>query len=184
MATQLYDIIGQPFGRGTTDATITSNPSTATKCTGTISTTTLNVASVTGFSANDLVLIHQTYNISDGNRTAANLEANEIGSVGGSSFTLKNNLDRTYTSLSQQGGDVVGGAQVIKVAEYNDLTIGALNVGGFGRQTNPRGGLMAVAVKNALSFSGKLNMDGQSGYFSDQDHSGKSELEYWDYWVE
>ena len=181
MATQLYDIIGAPFGRGTSDATITSNPSTATKCTGTISTTTLNVASVAGFSADDLVLIHQTYNISDGNRTAANLEVNEIGSVGGSSFTLKNNLDRTYTSVTQET-TIIGGAQVIKLPEYNNLTMNALNVGGFGRQTNPRGGIIAVAVRNTLTLGGKVNADGLSGYFSDSDHSGASVKSYWDYW--
>lgn len=109
------------FGNGQDgDLTVTGpmdlNPIRAT-ASGTAGSTTLNVSVTTasGFSPNQLVLIHQTRGTN-----AGKWELNYVQSVGSGELTLRNALTNGYATDSGANR-----AQVLWVPQYRDLTIQA-----------------------------------------------------------
>lgn len=179
MINQLYDIFpSKPFGRGTVDATITSDPNTRTNFTGTIGSYTpyLNTAILNN---GDLCLLHQTYGVSS--LSEDNWEPNYVVSGGGTnSPTLFSPLGRTY----------VAGAQVIKVPEYNNLTISS----GFGGKSygatvatntkNAMGGINAIAVAGTLNLNAVIHQNGYQGYISSDDRGGMDEWQNYKWWYD
>lgn len=180
--TQIYSVIpGSPFGRGTAGAggTITSDPCARANAAGTSGGTSLTVGDVQGtFADGDLILIHQTRDSSDQD----NWEVNKIVSgAATSSWTLANNLARTYTS--QTGTTSAVRAQVVQIKEYSSLTIGNLTGTGW-RATasyngNGWGGLIAIAVTGNLAFSGTGTLNGAVGWGTTQDHNTSDANNYY-----
>ena len=98
------------------------------------------------------VLIHQTRGSG-----AGNWEVGTVGSVGGSSFTLTNNLAHSYTD----GG--TDQAQVIHVPQYSSCSVnsgGTLTASSWDGNT---GGILAIFCQNSLTVAGLIDV-GATGF--------------------
>jgi len=130
----------------TTDSTPNTN------CSGSSGTTALTASSGTGFSAGDLVLIHQ----SDNTGNVGNWELNKISSVGGgTNWTMAYNLQLTYGTH----------AQVYKLKQYNQVTIDTTKTYtaiDFD-VTGTRGGILAILCNGKVTINGTMNAQGK-GY--------------------
>lgn len=143
------------WGEGTDGAvTYSSNqndPTQATPCSGTISTTTLTVGSSTGFADGNLILIYQSREGGDG---AGNWELNKITSgTSGTSWTLTYPLTHNYSST----------AQVILLKQYSSFTINSgvtLYTQGWNGST---GGVTAILCNGTTSIPGSISAQG-AGY--------------------
>lgn len=178
MATQIYSVLpGRPFGRGTTDATITSDPNTRAYATASGTTVALGSAIL---SNGDLAVIHQTWG--DSGTATDNWEVFVVASGGGTtSITTTTTLSRSY----------IAGAQVIKIPEYKDLTIGATIAGkSYGNQVNSTadnrhtaiGGFNAIAVSGTLYLNNLIHQNGYIGYLSSSDRGGMNENQHFYWW--
>jgi hypothetical protein len=175
MGIQLYDVMpGRPFGRGTAQSTITSDPNTRTYGTG--SGTSISLGSAI-LSNGDLACIHQTYGVAG--LADQNWEPFIVASGGGStSITTLATLQRTYSA----------GAQIIKVPEYLDLTVGAAIYGkSYGGSVansskNAFGGINIIAVRNKLTINYNMCQNGYQGYINSSDRGGMNEWEHFNWW--
>lgn len=147
----------RPFGDGRDgNATISSNPNTRTTFTGTSGNAT-GTAGNTSISNNDLVFIHQTQGA-----TYGAWEINLVISGGGStSLTFSVPLQNTYST----------GAQIIKVPQYNEITINSHTVTAWDGST---GGVEVIAAKNATVASGQT-VDGSSAGFRGGSANGNNQ---------
>ena len=135
----------------TSGQTITLN-TTRTNITGSAGSTTVTVSSSTSFAAGDLVLIHQT----QGTSNVGKMEYNFIASISGTTWTLTRALTNTYSSSS-------GKAQVIKVPQYNNVTVqsgGTLNTPAWDGST---GGILVFVANGVVSIAGSVTANG-AGY--------------------
>lgn len=122
-------------------------PNTRTNVTA--SGTTANVSSSTGFAVGDLVLLHQT----QGTSNVGKWEYNFIASISGTTWTLTSVLTNTYSSSAAK-------AQVIKVPQYNDVTVqsgGTLNTPAWNGST---GGIMVFVANGTVSIAGTVTASG------------------------
>ena len=123
--------------------------------------TLLQVASVTGFVANDLIMVYQTTGIvpasASGNQTAINLSTNPVGSwelarisaVGTNSFTLTSKLI---------GSSASGVTQIIRVPEYTTVTVSAAASIVPGQNWDGlSGGVIAFLAQGAVTNNGTIS---------------------------
>lgn len=125
-------------------------PNTSTNITASGNSAT--VTSSSGFAVGDLVLIHQT----QGTSNVGKMEYNFIASISGTSWTLSRALTNTYSSSS-------GKAQVLKVPQYNDVTVqggGTLNTPAWDGST---GGILVFVANGVVSIAGTVTANG-AGY--------------------
>ena len=177
MGIQLYDIMpGRPFGRGTTQTTISADPNTRTYATSSGANVTLGSAILND---GDLAAIHQTYGVSG--ISDDNWEPFIVASGGGTtSIVASAALQRTYSS----------GAQVIKVPEYLDLTINSAfaghSYGATQATSTPRayGGINIIAVSNLLTINDVINQNGSTGYINSSDRGGIDEWAHFKWWYD
>lgn len=111
---------------------------------------TLNVASTTGFAANQEVLIHQTQGTG-----AGTYEFAKIAGVGSGTLSLQTNLQNTYT----QGGN--SRAQVIRVPHYTDVTVpggATLTAPAWDGST---GGILVFRATGAVNVFGQITANGR-----------------------
>lgn len=155
---------GFPFGDGTDgDLTVSSNatwgsgtPSVPIQsCSGTVNTTALTIAAASTFANGDLVFIHHSRGTT---QNTGGWEVNRISSGGGTTtLTMQDNLDYTYTD---SGADQ---SQVIKILEYDDVTLNSgitWTVPAWGGDT---GGIMVFAARGAVTISGTITGNGANG---------------------
>lgn len=134
------------FGRGTLGSVAISSATNlpgAVSFTGTDEAKTGNVGGDI-FSIGDIVAIHQTILSS---QPTPNWQFNVITGVGSGTVSFKYPLTRTYTS----------GAQIVRAAQYNNLTINSgqeLRIAK--RYDSTPGGIGLVFVKNVFSCLGDL----------------------------
>ncbi len=120
-----------------------------TNITGTAGSTTATVSSSAYFVAGDLVLIHQT----QGTSSVGKWEYNYIVSISGTTWTFSRALSNTYNSSS-------GKAQVIKVPQYQNVTVqsgGTLNTPAWDGST---GGIMVFVANGVVSIAGTVTANG------------------------
>jgi hypothetical protein len=167
---------GRPFGRGTAQSTITSDPNTRTYATSSGANITLGSAIL---SNGDLAAIHQTYGAAG--IYDPNWEPFIVSSGGGTtSIVAEASLSRTYGT----------GAQVVKVPEYLDLTIGsAISGKSYGASVatsskNAFGGINIIAVRNKLTINYNLSQNGYQGYISSSDRGGIDEWNHFKWWYD
>lgn len=177
MATQIYDVIpGRPFGRGTSSATLTSNPNTFTNCWITSGQTSLTTSD--NFAANgDILVLHQTYGASS--TTEENWHLCKVVSGGGTtSLVVSPAPSRTFND----------GAQCTVLKEYFDLTIGSTFGGkSYGATRTDslkyaRGGIIAIAASNKLTINATMHQNGYQGYISSSDRGGINEWQHFNWW--
>lgn len=144
-------LTNERFGNGSNGAsTISSNTTDAptdTTCTGTSGTTTLSATNA-GFSANQVILIHQTQGTG-----AGNWELNVISSYSAGTITTKYNLANTYGS----------GAQVVVVQQLSSLTINEGSTLTGDAWDGNRGGLLVRLVNGTITISGTISVNGSTG---------------------
>lgn len=177
MGIQLYDVLpGRPFGRGTVQSTISSDPNTRTYATSSGANITLGSAIL---SNGDLAVIHQSYGASG--ISDPNWEPFVVSSGGGTtSIVAESALSRTYSS----------GAQVLKVPEYLDLTVNSAFGGhSYGATVasstrNAYGGINVIAVRNKLTLNAVINQNGYQGYISNSDRGGIDEWTHFKWWYD
>lgn len=123
-----------------------------TNITGTAGSTTATVSSSAYFVAGDLVLIHQT----QGTSSVGKWEYNYIASISGTTWTFSKALSNAYNSSS-------GKAQVIKVPQYQNVTVqsgGTLNTPAWDGST---GGILVFVANGVVSIAGNVTANG-AGY--------------------
>ena len=149
-----YDVLGSGKDGALTHASGTKTINTVrATATGTKGSTTLSVSTVSGFAAQQLVVIHQTMGTG-----AGTWEEAYISAVGSGSFTLSKALKNTYAT-----GGSVNRAQVVMVPQYTTVTVsgGTLTAPVWNGST---GGILAfVATGNVTISGGTVNMSG-NGY--------------------
>lgn len=138
-------IPGKIWGDGSSgNATISAHPTVAT-ATGSSGSPNVTAGS-SSFSNGDLVLIHQTRGAG-----AGQWEINKVLSGGGStSLVMLANLNYAYVS----------GAQIIKLVQYDALTLGAFSISAWNGSV---GGVVAFIAKTSITVSGAVNGNG-AGY--------------------
>ena len=146
-------VSAQVFGTGADGGLTVSgnqtinNTRTALSATSSAGQQTLNVASTSGFTAGQEVLIHQTQGTN-----AGVYEFGKIASIGSGIFTLQNNLSNTYT----QGGN--SHAQVIWVPQYTNVTVpngSALTGPAWDGMT---GGILVFRSKGNVTVNGSITV--------------------------
>lgn len=120
-----------------------------TTITGTASSTSATVASGSGFSDGDLILIHQTQG------TGANAwELNKISSgASTTSWTLAYALMNSYAT----------GAQVYRLIQYTTATIGSGHTITAQSWSGTKGGIYALLASQSITISGSINAVGGNG---------------------
>ncbi len=155
----MSQLIGPIFGNGQDgDGVISSNSdlnSTKTSCSGTAGSTTLTVASTTGFSVGDLILIHK----SRGNTTTScgTWELNRITLVGSGQFTLGKPLTNSY---QDSGADQ---SQCVLIPEYRSLTINNGITVTPANWDGDVGGITILVCSGKMTVQGNININGGNG---------------------
>jgi len=117
-------------------------------CSGTISTSTLTLATAGTFANGDLVLIHQTRGTGVGT-----WELNKITSGGGTTtLTMAYTLTNTYTDSGASQ------AQVIEMNQYDGLTTGAITAPAW---DGSKGGILAWFDKGTTTIDNTLTLTGK-----------------------
>ncbi len=147
--------------------------------------TAISVASSTGFAAGNLVLVIETTGLASatsGSQTVIDLSSSRVASW---------ELARLTAAAGTNGGTLTASApfiaahdatvtQVVRVAEYNNLTVtGTINAQAWNGTT---GGVIAIFAKGTLAVSGSIDASGagfRGGTLvnSDTDHLGCTELD-------
>lgn len=140
------------YGSGA-DGAVTFNTATDstpnTTLTGTASGTSATAGSGTGFSAGDIVLIHQ----SQGTGAGA-WELNKISSVGGgTNWTMAYNLMNTYGT----------GAQVYLLKEYTTVEVNSGQTITGLSWDGSKGGIYALLANTSITVTGTINQKGGQG---------------------
>jgi len=117
-------------------------------CSGTISTTTLTLATAGTFANGDLVLIHQTRGTGTGT-----WELNKITSGGGTTtLTMAYTLKNAYTDSGANQ------AQVIEMNQYNGMTTGAITAPAW---DGSKGGILAWFDKGTTTIDNTITITGR-----------------------
>ncbi len=152
----------EKFGNGSSGSlTISSNTTDApTKTTGSITSgsTSFSAGSATGFSVNDLVIIHQSRN---GGNGAGNWMLNKITNISGTTFTLKYAAVVTFNTT----------CQIQKLPQYDAVTINngvTLTGSSWDGST---GGIIAFLCNGTTTVSGAISLLGK-GYRGDSFSGG------------
>ncbi len=149
----MTQLLGPTFGNGQDgDGVISSNSdlnSTKISCSGSANSTTLTVASTTGFLVGDLILIHK----SRGNTTTTcgTWELNRIASIGSGQFTLGKPLTNSY---QDSGADQ---SQCVLVPEYRSLIINNGVTVSPAAWDGDVGGITAIFCSGKLTINGIIN---------------------------
>lgn len=131
---------------------------------------TINVASSSGFSQGDAILLHQTQDSSRSGNNIGNWEMNQISNVSGSTLTLAYPTIHTYYSNTVNAISAVV-TQVVRVPQYENLTLnGAVNSPTYNGST---GGIVALKVSGTLNFNGNRIENGNSDATSGTRYTGK-----------
>ena len=117
-----------------------------TSCSGNLSSNTLTVGSATGFSNNDLVLIHQTRN---GGDTAGDWMLNKISSgEGTTTWTMTYALSKNFATT----------AQVYLLNQYSSVTIDSTKTLTARAWNGSSGGILALLCNGTTAINGTLNL--------------------------
>ncbi len=130
----------------------TEDINTRTSCSGTSGTKVLTVASTTGFSAGDYILIHQSRGTGVGQ-----WEINKIDTVGSGQLNLVLNLEYTYTDSGASQ------AQCVRIPEYKSLTVSAGNSLSPATWDGNVGGITVFMCSGKADIAGSINANGK-GY--------------------
>jgi hypothetical protein len=134
-----------------------------TTITGTADSTSATAGAGTGFSAGDLVLIHQSKSTG-----AGAWELNKISSTGtGTNWTMSYALINSY----------VTGAQVYRLAQFNNVTIGNGHTLTGVSWSGTAGGIVALLAKGTITVTGTIS--GNSIGFSGGANSSADNVVGW-----
>ncbi len=161
-------VSAQVFGTGAdgplnvTGSQTINNTRTALSATSNAGQPILNVASTSGFTIGQEVLIHQTQGTGTGN-----YEFEKIASISPGTLTLQANLSNTYT----QGGN--SHAQVIWVPQYTNVTVQSGEILTANSWDGNSGGILVFRAngKVDVQIGGKIDVKGK-GYRGGNAYSG------------
>jgi hypothetical protein len=177
MAQQIYTVLpGQPFGRGTSTDTISSDSFERSYCSGSAGSAVLTVGS-SNFNNGDLLFITQ----SKGTGAGAWEIAKVLTGGGGTTLTLDRNLANTYTRST--GSADANCPQVIRIKESLNMTLNTFTGTPWSAtenyNANAFGGIIPIAVSNKLTIGGTPNLNGKNGWATSQDHNTASTTDYY-----
>lgn len=137
-------------GNKTISADTTDNAPNST-LTGTVGGTSATIGSFTGFADGDLVLIHQSRGTG-----AGQWELNKIASHSGTALTMRSNLKNTYAS----------GAQIIKLLQYDVVTVDSTKNWAPPGWDGSKGGIIPVLAKTSITVNGTIHAKGNDSITS------------------